>query len=383
MTNWKRLLILGSLVALYCPATSRCVEPDATSVVPMLHVSDLFRPHCDPDDHWDLACAYSLAWQGDAELVGVFIDHPQPQSDNDPDVMAVAQLNYLTGKAVPVIVGSPKWIDAPQADLGENAEALRGVRAMLDILRRSPTPVVISVIGSCRDVAIAGRLAPDLFAEKCAAIYLNAGSGTPDPARAKALEWNVSLDAQAYAAMFDLPCPIYWMPCFHEVHPNPQDLFQVGEYGTFFRFRQGDILPQLSEPLQNYFAYVFLQSRDRSEAATANDRRPNWLRYLHGPRDANLHSHINAMTRNMWCTGGFLHAVGKTVTSEGKIVSLGQTEQPVFTFDSIKVTCTPDGVTHWQAGTSDPPRFIFHVRDPQRYNDAMVSALKSLLVNLP
>jgi len=31
---------------------------------PMLHVTDLFRPHIDPDDHWDLACVYALACRG-------------------------------------------------------------------------------------------------------------------------------------------------------------------------------------------------------------------------------------------------------------------------------------------------------------------------------
>ena len=33
-------------------------------------------------------------------------------------------------------------------------------------------------------MALAGRLEPDLFAAKCAGVYLNAGSGTPDPAKA-------------------------------------------------------------------------------------------------------------------------------------------------------------------------------------------------------
>ena len=28
--------------------------------IPVLHTTDLFRPHMDPDDHWDLACIYAL-----------------------------------------------------------------------------------------------------------------------------------------------------------------------------------------------------------------------------------------------------------------------------------------------------------------------------------
>lgn len=343
----------------------------------MLHVTDLYRPHNDPDDHWDLACAYSLVSEGSAELVGVFIDFPQPNRENDPDVLAVAQMNYLTSAPAPVMIGSPRWIEPEEADRPENELALGGIRTMLDLLRRSPRPVVISVLGSCRDVAIAGRIAPDLFAEKCAALYLNAGSGTPDPEKAKRLEWNVNLDPRGYAAIFDLPCPIYWMPCFHEVHPDPEDLFQVGEYGTFFRFRQGEILPELSDPLQNFFAYMFLHGR---HLKGTGEREPNWLSYLLAGKDAEVHRRIRMMDRNMWCTGGFLHAVGETVTPQGKIVPLDSATDPVFTFDPVQVTCSADGVTRWKPGSASPPRFLFHVRDEQRYEAAMTAALRSMLL---
>lgn len=346
--------------------------------VPMIHVTDLYRPYNDPDDHWDLACAYALARRGDADLLGVFIDHPHREQNTDPDVLAVAQMNFLTGKAVPVMVGSPRWIEPEDAAKAENEPALRGIRSLLEILRRSPQPVVISVLGSCRDVALAGRLEPDLFAAKCAAVYLNAGSGTPDEAKAGRLEWNVQLDPRAYAAMFELPCPVYWMPCF-EVAP----LFHVSEYGTFYRFRQGDVLPHLSDGVQNFFAYMFLQGGSEAGRATAESLRPNWLRYLEGPKNPQLSARVNAMDRNMWCTGGFLHAVGKTVTRDGQIVPLGHAKDPVFTFDPVQITCSEKGVTRWQAGASSPKRLLFHVRDPQQYPAAMTSALKSLLAELP
>ena len=54
--------------------------------------------------------------------------------------------------------------------------------------------MVISILGSTRDVALAGKLEPQLLATKCAGIYLNAGSGTPDKAKAARL-------ASAEAAM--------------------------------------------------------------------------------------------------------------------------------------------------------------------------------------
>jgi hypothetical protein len=345
--------------------------------VPMIHVTDLFRPHDDPDDHWDLACVFALAAEGKADLRGVLIDYPRPERENDPDVLAVAQLNYLTGKTVPVMVGASRWMEPAEFANPENAADLGGIRAMLDIMREAPGPVVINVLGSCRDVASAGRMAPDLFAKKCRAVYLNAGSGTPDPSKAVRLEWNVRLDPRGYDAVFDLPCPIYWMPCFEEVRADPSDLFRVAEYGTFYRFRQGDVLPHLSAGMQNFFAYAFEHGRFVSGRAAA-ELRPNWLHYLKAGPSPGLMDRINAMDRNMWCTGGFLHAVGQTVSRDGKIVPVNSADA-VFTFEPIDVACSPDGVTHWTSSSARTNRFLFHVRDVDRYPAAMTSALRSLL----
>ena len=32
--------------------------------IPMIHATDLYHIHCDPDDHWDLATVYALAYSG-------------------------------------------------------------------------------------------------------------------------------------------------------------------------------------------------------------------------------------------------------------------------------------------------------------------------------
>jgi hypothetical protein len=36
--------------------------------VPMIHATDLFRPHCDPEDHWDLAIVFALAYLGRVDI---------------------------------------------------------------------------------------------------------------------------------------------------------------------------------------------------------------------------------------------------------------------------------------------------------------------------
>jgi len=176
---------------------------------PVLHVTDLFRPHMDPDDHWDLACVYALVYRGDIDLAGVLIDHPPDNSGGrNPDTAAVAQMNFIAGTAVPVTVGSSLPLRS-RSDIQTYALPTdhHGVKLILDVLRQSSQPVVINILGQSRDVAIAGRKAPDLFASKCAAIYLNAGTGSPDMSPKSKLEYNVTLDRFSYAAIFDLPCP--------------------------------------------------------------------------------------------------------------------------------------------------------------------------------
>ncbi len=75
----------ASVGAIARPRVAPCGEMNVPGrPVPMLHVSDLFRPHDDPDDHWDLACVYSLAWQRSAELRGILIDFPPPQRRRIP-----------------------------------------------------------------------------------------------------------------------------------------------------------------------------------------------------------------------------------------------------------------------------------------------------------
>lgn len=340
---------------------------------PMLHVTDLFRPHMDPDDHWDLACVYALACRGNIDLKGVLIDHPPENADGrNPDIAAIAQMNLITGIYASVAVGSGLPLKS-RDDVQEFASPAdrHGVRMVLDILRKSPVPVVINILGSSRDVAIAGKKDPELFKTKCAAIYLNAGTGSPKMSPVSKPEYNLTLDRYGFAAIFDLPCPIYWMPCFEEIESRRQQ--EVSQYGTHYKFRQDQILPHMSDMVQNYFAYMFGKYTEN-----------NWLGYLKDTRDKALLSKVGSLYRHMWCTAGFLHAAGYTVTRDGRIVPLNKKhKQPIFTFDAIKVKCDDNGVTHWLGDDSSKDRFIFHVRDTDSYQSAMTGAMKSLLTALP
>jgi len=334
--------------------------------IPVLHQTDLFRPYNDPDDHWDLACVYALALSGDIELKGTVIDFPPEHHRGDPDVLALAQMNYITGLQVPFVVGSP---DSTASTNVKQAEAGYASRRIIATLESSASRVIINIVGSCHDIAEAAKRAPQLFRENCAGIYLNAGTGSRDATLAAELEYNVKLDPLAYQAIFDIPCPIYWLPCFEAI-TQP---FRVSEFGSWYEFVQADILFSLSDRMQKYFAYALGRIED-----------PRWLDYLHQHIDQELLTKHAQKRRNMWCTAGFFHAAGKSVTCDGRIIPQEDADgESVFTFDPIEVQCDRDGVTSWSPTAQEPGRYILHVRDGANCRQAMTAAMKSLLATLP
>ncbi len=339
----------------------------AAGPVPLIHQTDLFRPHGDPDDHFDLAAVYGLVVRGAAELVGVLCDYPPPRRKGDPDLAAVAMLNHLTGQAAPLVVGLPQRPASRRDDLRQAAASdLTGVNWLLRTLRESPAPVAISMVGSCKDVAVAGRREPELFRDQCRAFYLNSGTGYPVQPPVARREFNVELNPASYAAIFDIPCPIYWLPCYDRLIPGEPDPRVVMRYGSFFQFRMEAILPHLSPPLQRFFLSM-LDQEDTTQ----------WLKSLRQDVDPAKLAVWGARPRNMWGTATFLHLAGLTVNAAGELLPA---DQPgVYTFRPITATCDDAGDVQYRDGEGSPARYKFEIVDEANYAAAMTRALLALL----
>jgi hypothetical protein len=339
-------------------------EKPKISPVPVIHETDLFHPHGDPDDHYDLATIFSFAFQGLYDLKAVVIDFPPNRRQGDPDVMGVAQLNYLTCLNVPIWIGN-RNIMKSRNDTQPNATAQDhlAVNRIIEALKQSTEPVIINIVGSATDIAVASKTEPGLFKEKCKAVYLNSGSA--HVGEKSELEYNVNLDPVSYSAIFDVPCPLYWIPCWH----TTEKIWTVGENGSFYRFRQDDIFPKLSKRLLNFF--LFMLSQDTSS---------KWLRYLEGEPDQEQLKKFSALERNMWCTAGFLHAAGLYVDTQGNIKnSLDEIKNPLFIFEPIDVSCDDKGFNKWQKTDKSTNRFILKVNNIDLYTELMTKALAAIL----
>jgi hypothetical protein len=148
----------------------------------------------------------------------------------------------------------------------------------------------------------------------------------------------------------------------------------VAEYGSFYRFRQGEILPHLSDRVENFFMFMYARGRLADGL---------WLQQLTAPENAEALAAQGNRDRSMWCTAGFLHAAGMTVTKSGEIALLESKRESVFVFEPIRVKCSLAGVTEWTKDPQSKNRFIMRVTDIERYQAAMTAALKSLVTKLP
>ncbi len=337
----------------------------------ILHTTDLFHPHCDPDDHFDLALQFALYARGYTHLRQVLIDHPARtfmEEQHAPAAVAMAQLNVITGKNVPFRVGCPMGVSSHNDDLRNLSPRERGgIQAILDALRGAEHPIRIVVVGDCSDVAAAFRSDPELFREKCGRVYVNAGTGRITEGRER--EWNVALNRPAYAALFDLPCPVYWCPCFHIICDEPEYFGpnNEGENGSIFLAEQAPLFNRLSRRMQNFFAYMF-------ECST----NPMWLTWLDRQTFSPALEAERGQLRRFYSTASIFHGADLAVEPDGSVVPMAQAGSPVFTFEPIRVSCGDSGVTQWEYASADTGRYILRVSG-SRYAAAMAEAMGRML----
>jgi hypothetical protein len=332
--------------------------------VPLVYGTDLFHPHGDPDDHFDLTTVFAMP---ELDVKAILLDRGKSQKSR-PGRTPVEQMFRLTGRRAPYAIGLGEKLRSPDdKGLNQPAEYQGAIELLFKTLRECPEPVVMVFTGSVRDVCAAFNREPELLREKVSRLYINMGSLLEGQE-----EWNEIVDPQAYIGLMRSGLPIYWCPC------QPAE-----NRGTFWKFKHEEVLEGVPLGLLNWFVYA-LQAPLTSELdpmeALAMDLRP-WRRLV-------MH-----MVRGMWCTGPLIHAAGRTIyrVGDGWVAAASAPQgggQPaeVFTFVPAYVEIADvEGKAHtrWTEETSTPNMQVFKVTDPMYYEPALKSCLRDLLHHFP
>lgn len=368
MRNTLQLTLFVALTLLV-PAIPRGMAGE----VPILYSTDLFYPHEDPDDYFDLATLFGLE---EFDLRGVVLDGGQRQQQA-PGKIPLEQMFRLTGRSAPYAIG----LAQPLASAGEKAEQQpaefqKGVQLILDVLRQSPKKVTLVTTGSVRDVAAAFNRDPQLLRDKLERFY----AAISDAGVATEYEYNVQLDPQSYVRILQSGLPIYWCPCFEG------GLWKRGAHATFWQFTQRDVLETAPPRLQNWFIYALTKPKDADPIA-----------YLSAPQQAESRAAVWAMRRNMWSTAALLHAAGRQIyqRADGTFVPLSPQEAArqgiadrkvqAFRFDpvAVDVASNQNGKISLKVdlASSKPTMQVFRITDP-RYEQIMTDCLKHLFSTL-
>ncbi len=344
----------------------------ATRGIPIVHITDLYHPPQDPDDHIDLATLVALE---EFDLRGVILDVTRkflmssPEGFDirrDPGFVPVVQLCYLLGRAIPVAAGPTQPLAHPGDTVTDRPRAEQsGVQLLLDILEESRDKIVVSVVGSTRVLAAAYNRNPELVRARIRSVLLNAGS----TGGAKQ-EWNVGLDPEAFVGVWRSGLPIHWYPCATEGGAFNAD----HERGTYWKTDHAAIFRDLSPSLRAWFAYAIGgDTRGDIIGALANEVTPaSW-------------DHILDAHRNMWATASLVMAAGRvlTQTPQGwRFVprkSVGSERIWTWRLDPIVAGVNESAEVQWRGVKKEGNALLFWRERGSEYAAAMAEALCALL----
>lgn len=271
--------------------------------IPIIDVTDLYHPHQDPGDNFDLVAAYALP---ELDLRAVILDcteryrRPYAHHDNpdyrdfagprEPGIIPVEQLNYIFNRAVPYGIGCFRQMRSPGDPLDDIPRfQQRGIELILKTLRESEQKVHILSFGSARNIAAAYNRAPALFREKLARLHLSAGADGPF------LEWNVMLDPHAVVCLLRSGLPVAIYPCATAKGP-----FDYGRHNTFWRLENLEFIRDMHPQLRRYLVYAFRRTC-----------RNDFLRAMDEDPPADQMDAVCAWKHNVWETAIWLNVTGR------------------------------------------------------------------------
>jgi len=366
----KRLSVF--LLLIFSSCCFSAVE-DCSGRIPVIYCTDLFHPHCDPDDHFDIASLYAIA---EIDIKAIILDQNNGNGrnqDKTPGSVPISQLNYITKRNVPYAAGLSHKLTTPEdAGLWQPKEYQKGVELLLDTLKKSTEPVTVITVGSLRDVAAAYNREPKLLREKIDRLFVFVGEAS----KKGYVDYNIDLDINAYIRVMGSDLPVYWVPCFDG------GLWQNNGNASFWRVSHRELLAKASDKALNFFIYA-LCKKDKDSVEP--------LQYMDGEVDIKARDEIFAQKRNMWCSSVFTYVAGrKIIHKNGEFVSIpAETDccpkqvVDLFTFKDVAIDVDRPVRILTDAKPDKPRKVkIFQIVNKEIYAEAMTSITADLLSRL-
>jgi len=312
--------------------------------VPVIYCTDLFHPHDDPDDHFDIASMYAI---DEIDIKAVILDQGAKQ-EQKPGRIAVEQLNSITGRKVPWAIGlSRKLARSFDTGIGEQPRYQGGVELILKVLEESKGGVTVIAVGSLRDIAAAFNRQPELFRQKVARLLIFIGD-----AQGAFREYNVELDPVAYSCVMGSGLPVYWVPCFDGGAGKNEN-----GNASYWKAAHADLLSGAAEPVMNFF----IPARDGSLMPK-------------GRRSTAVFA-FAANRRYVLRDGRYMTVPSANVKDGDKAVD-------VFTFQPVKVQVDANGCESFADSAGAHAVNRFHITDKQTYAEVMTSCTRELIKGL-
>jgi hypothetical protein len=346
---------------------------------PIIHITDLHHPPHDVDDLFDLACVYGMPG---ADVKAVLLDYLGDVGDYpemyEPGFIPVTQLNWLTGKAVPVAAGPSSRLTSPD-DPGYRypVQEQAAVELFLKVLKESDQPVAVTSVGSCRIIACALNRDYRLCREKISSLYIVAGCAhyfNYD----SGLDYNVKVDPAAYVRVFTSDIPICWYPCCAGYPYTEGETEKYKVHSTRWEYPQAKLTAGIDRRLHAWMV-CNLSGNLRGDILRALDER--WY-------GGTWWACIKQTIRWFWSTAAIAHAAGciPVKTEQGWQFVRAEEKRDEWIEEKlglipVSVEVTAEGHTAWKP--ADDSSIRLYTREPgEKHNTAMGEGMNSLLRNL-
>ncbi len=355
--------------------------PTTPKRIPVIDCTDLYHPHQDVGDNFDLIAAYALP---EVDLRAVILDvtepyrhavahhenpaYRDPTGPRDPGFIPVLQLNYLFGRNVPCGTAPFARMKSP-ADPMRDAPPFQqfGIDLILRTLRESQAKVEIVSFGSCRPVAVAYNREPALVRAKVRRVHVCAGASSPDY-----LEWNVMLDPHAMVRLLRSDLPIALYPCATKDGP-----FAYGPHNCYWKLPDLRFVEGMDPRLRSYLAFAFGRSA-----------RMDFLRFVEGPPPEDILKQVYPKPHHVWETAVWAQVADRCLVRRAEGVCRLVPRSEVRPGDRVlpnvlrpcRLEVRDDGLFRFEL-TEGPTNLLIYDRgDPFENENALREALPELYV---